>query len=118
MPKTVFITGASSGIGLAAAQLFYEKGWNVVASMRSTDKAVDELGGLDQDRMLMVRLDVADHDTIQPAIQEAIAKFKTIDVLINNAGYSQMGVFEAISREQVQAQFDVNLFGMLKTVAN
>ncbi|KAJ7190198.1 short-chain dehydrogenase reductase SDR [Mycena pura] len=109
--RTIFITGASSGIGLASAKLFHEKGWNVIATMR-TPTADHELSKY-QDRMLVQRLDLQILDSIKPAIDEGIKKFSAIDVLLNNAGYGQNGLFEAIPRETVQEQFDVNLFGLM-----
>ncbi|KAJ7834042.1 short-chain alcohol dehydrogenase [Mycena olivaceomarginata] len=109
--RTIFITGASSGIGLASAKLFHEKGWNVIATMR-TPTADHELSKY-QSRMLVQRLDLQILDSIEPAIDEGIKKFSTIDVLLNNAGYGQNGLFEAIPRETVQEQFDVNLFGLM-----
>ncbi|KAF8074158.1 short-chain alcohol dehydrogenase [Lyophyllum atratum] len=112
MTQTVFITGASSGIGQATAKLFFEKGWNVVATMRSPDKDT-ELTKLDPARMLVLRLDVQDRSSIVPAIEAAIQKFQRINLLVNNAGFGQNGIFESISREQVQEQFDVNLFGLM-----
>ncbi|KAH7925964.1 short-chain dehydrogenase reductase SDR [Leucogyrophana mollusca] len=111
--KTIFITGASSGIGLASAQLFHARGWNVVASMRAPEKSPPELAAAASDRMLVVRLDLQDHASIAPALEAGIERFGAIDVLLNNAGYGQGGFFEAISREAVQAQFDVNVFGVM-----
>jgi NAD(P)-dependent dehydrogenase (short-subunit alcohol dehydrogenase family) len=108
--KTIFITGASTGIGLASAKLFHSIGWNVVATMRNPT-AEHELVKLDDPRMLVQRLDLQDLASIQPAIDAGIQKFSTIDVLLNNAGYGQNGLFEAIPREKIQEQFDVNLFG-------
>lgn len=110
MSKTIFITGASSGIGLASAKLFFEKGWNVVATMRSPDRDT-ELRTLDPTRMHVLRLDLQEQSSIKSAIEAAIIKFQRIDLLLNNAGFGQNGLFETISREQIQAQFDVNLFG-------
>lgn len=112
MVNTVVITGASSGIGLASARLFFEKGWNVVATMRSPEKA-SELAALDPARILILRLDLQDLASIAPAIESSITKFGKIDLLLNNAGYGQNGLFETISREQIQEQFDVNVFGQL-----
>ncbi|MCG5238591.1 SDR family oxidoreductase [Azospirillum doebereinerae] len=108
--KTILITGCSSGIGRAAARLFAERGWNVVATMR--DPADDtELAALDG--VLVTRLDVQDQDSIGHAIQAGIARFGRIDALVNNAGYGQYGLFEALSRESIQRQFDVNVFGVM-----
>ncbi|KAJ7645657.1 short-chain alcohol dehydrogenase [Mycena polygramma] len=108
--RTIFITGASSGIGLASAKLFHEKGWNVIATMRNP---VDHELSKYPERMLSPRLDLQNFDSIKPAIDAGITKFSTIDVLLNNAGYGQNGLFEAIPRETVQEQFDVNLFGLM-----
>ncbi|KDR79526.1 hypothetical protein GALMADRAFT_93446 [Galerina marginata CBS 339.88] len=115
MSKTVFITGASSGIGLASAKFFFAKGWDVVATMRSPDKDT-ELKQLDPKSMQVLRLDLQDLASIKSAVEAAIAKFQKIDLLLNNAGYGQNGLFETISREQIQAQFDVNLFGLMDVI--
>jgi NAD(P)-dependent dehydrogenase (short-subunit alcohol dehydrogenase family) len=114
MPKTILITGASSGIGLATAKRFAREGWNVVATMRSsTDGA--ELAKLG-DHVLVTRLDVQDLASIDAAVTAVtagIARFGTIDVLVNNAGFGLMGVFESLSREQIRQQFDVNVIGVM-----
>jgi NAD(P)-dependent dehydrogenase (short-subunit alcohol dehydrogenase family) len=70
-----------------------------------------ELVKLEDPRMFVQRLDLQDFASIKPAIDAGIQRFRTIDVLLNNAGYGQNGLFEAIPREKVQEQFDVNLFG-------
>jgi NAD(P)-dependent dehydrogenase (short-subunit alcohol dehydrogenase family) len=110
MTKTILITGASSGIGKAAANLFASKGWNVVATMRDPARGA-ELATLRS--VVVTRLDVQDRDSIAPAIEAGIARYGRIDALVNNAGYGRFGLFEAISREQVQEQFDVNVFGVM-----
>jgi len=111
MPKTVLITGASTGIGKATALLFQKRGWNVVATMRSPEQAT-ELSQLAH--TLCLRLDVTDSESITAAITNAIARFQQIDVLINNAGYSLVGVFEASTSEQIQRQFATNVFGLME----
>jgi NAD(P)-dependent dehydrogenase (short-subunit alcohol dehydrogenase family) len=110
MTKTILITGSSSGIGKAAANLFASKGWNVVATMRDPAKGA-ELGTLRS--VLVTRLDIKDRDSIALAIEAGIAQYGRIDALVNNAGYGRFGLFEAISPEQVQEQFDVNVFGVM-----
>ncbi|MHA4327749.1 SDR family oxidoreductase [Bacillus cereus] len=109
--KTIFITGASSGIGKATARHFAEKGWNVIATMRSPEKET-ELTGLDN--VLILRLDVEQKETIQESIVKGIKRFGKIDVLLNNAGYGTMGIFESATDEQIRRQFDVNVFGLMK----
>jgi NAD(P)-dependent dehydrogenase (short-subunit alcohol dehydrogenase family) len=110
MTKTILITGSSSGIGKAAVNLFAGKGWNVVATMRDPARGA-ELATLRS--VLVTRLDVQDRDSIALAIKAGIARYGRIDALVNNAGYGQFGLFEAISREHVQEQFDVNVFGVM-----
>jgi len=113
MTKTILITGASSGIGNATAKLFHAKGWNVIATMRDPAKET-ELTKLSN--VLVTRLDVGDLASIEAAIAEGIEKFGAIDALVNNAGYGVFGVFEAASREKIQQQFDVNVFGVMDTI--
>ncbi len=110
MKKTVFITGASSGFGKESARLFHEKGWNVVATMRSPEKE-QELTGLSG--VLVTKLDVTDEATIASAITKALGAFGQIDVLVNNAGYGSLGVLEAASDEEIRRQLEVNLFGLI-----
>ena len=111
MSKTVLITGASTGIGRATAQLFQQQGWNVVATMRSPEKST-ELSDLPN--VLCLPLDVTKTDTIQATIDRAIAEFRTIDVLINNAGYALIGAFEACDMADIRGQFETNVFGLME----
>ena len=110
MKKTVLITGASTGIGLAAARVFAGNDWNVIATMRqpAADSELARLPGV-----LVTRLDVQDRESIDAAVADGVERFGRIDALINNAGFSLFGVFEAISREKIQEQFDVNVFGLM-----
>ncbi|WP_206513058.1 SDR family oxidoreductase [Larkinella soli] len=109
--KTVLITGASSGIGKAAAQLFAEQGWNVAATMRTPAKE-QELAGLPNVRLYA--LDVTRTDTIQSALEAAGRDFGRIDVVVNNAGFGVDGVFEAMTDEVIEGQFDTNVFGLMR----
>jgi len=110
MTKSVLITGASTGIGKAAALLFMKKGWNVAATMRSPEK---EKGWTQGENVTAIRLDVTEIDSIREAIGEAIRRFGKIDAIVNNAGYGLVGPFEASSREQVERQFATNVFGLM-----
>jgi NAD(P)-dependent dehydrogenase (short-subunit alcohol dehydrogenase family) len=110
MNKTILITGASSGIGKETAKLFQSKGWNVIATMRNPENET-ELNQLEN--ILVAKLDVLDLDSIQNAFREAVQKFGSIDVLLNNAGYGAYGPLEAFSRDQVLRQFNTNVIGLL-----
>lgn len=113
MSKTVLITGASSGIGKASAQHFAAEGWNVIATMRTPEKETEISGN---SHILVTTLDVQQPDTIQTAVQQGIDRFGQIDLVVNNAGYGQYGVFEALTPAQVHEQFDVNVFGVMNTI--
>ena len=89
--KTVLITGSSTGFGHASAKLFADRGWNVVASMRAVSAARDLAG---RDNVLVTHLDVTDPASIKRAINASIDRFAKLDVVINNAGYGQYGIFK------------------------
>jgi NAD(P)-dependent dehydrogenase (short-subunit alcohol dehydrogenase family) len=108
--KTVLITGASSGIGKATVIYFQQQGWNVAATMRKPEKET-ELNKLPQVKLF--RLDVMDENTIREAIDGAVAAFGGIDVIVNNAGYGAVGIFEAATPEQIRRQFETNVFGVM-----
>jgi NAD(P)-dependent dehydrogenase (short-subunit alcohol dehydrogenase family) len=108
--STVLITGASSGIGKATALLFQQRGWNVVATMRSPENTPDLQG---MERLVCVRLDVTEPAGIEAAIAQSIEQFGAIDVVVNNAGYALMGPFEACDLNQIRRQFETNVFGLM-----
>lgn len=110
MSKTIIITGASSGFGRETAKIFQEKGWNVVATMRSPENE-QGLSGLEN--VLVTRLDVQNPESIRNAVNEANQHFGSIDVLVNNAGFGLMGVFESSTAEQIQKQYAINVFGLM-----
>src|SRR5258707_6772823 len=105
--ETVLIPGCSSGIGLLSARLFAARGWNVAATARHPAA----LEGLASDRLLVVPLDVVDEASIAAAVSATVDRFGAIDVLVNNAGFGVFGPLEAVTAEQLEAQFRVNVFG-------
>lgn len=111
MKKTVFITGASSGIGLETAKYFLMNNWNVIASMRNPEKRVTELHSLKE--LTILHLDVLDERSIKSALDTAINLFGKIDVMVNNAGYALMGPFETSTNEEVNQQINTNVLGLL-----
>ena len=110
MNKTILITGTSSGIGKATAIYFQQKGWNVIATMRSPEKDT-ELKELEN--VLLEKLDVLDLESINQAIQNGIEKFGKIDALVNNAGYGAYGPLESFPRENIIKQFNTNVIGLM-----
>jgi NAD(P)-dependent dehydrogenase (short-subunit alcohol dehydrogenase family) len=110
MQKTIFITGASSGVGKAAAKMFQSNGWKVIATMRSPEKET-ELTALEN--VTVLKLDVSDPVQIRELVAEVLAGF-TVDVVLNNAGYGLIGVFEAFEDAQLIRQIDTNLLGVIR----
>jgi NAD(P)-dependent dehydrogenase (short-subunit alcohol dehydrogenase family) len=108
--KTVLITGSSTGIGKTIAAYFQAMGWNVAATMRSPEKET-ELTELEN--LKCIRLDVTDEASVRSAIDETIEAFGGIDVIVNNAGFGTIGPFEAATKEQIERQFDTNVFGIM-----
>ena len=108
--KTIFITGASSGLGKAAAILFAQNGWNVIASMRNPKKE-DELTKFAN--IQLMALDVTDADQITQ-ITEKVSAETTVDVVFNNAGYGLAGPFEGATDEQITQQINTNLLGVMR----
>ncbi|MFC4209887.1 SDR family NAD(P)-dependent oxidoreductase [Pedobacter petrophilus] len=110
MRKTIFITGASSGMGKAAAKLFQQRGWNVIATMRSPEKET-ELNALEF--VSVLPLDVTSAEQISLTVSKAIA-LHDIDVVFNNAGYGLMGALESYSDEQIVDEINTNLLGVIR----
>jgi short-subunit dehydrogenase len=111
--KTVLITGSSTGFGHASAKLFADNSWNVVATMRDVSAARDLAG---RDNVLVTHLDVTDPASVNRAIKASIEHFAKLDVVINNAGYGQYGIFETIPQKNIQSNFDVNVFGVMNVI--
>ncbi|GHI85680.1 SDR family NAD(P)-dependent oxidoreductase [Streptomyces xanthophaeus] len=117
-PKTVLITGTSSGIGLAAAVAAAAAGWQVVATMRDTAKAgplrraAAEAGVAD--RVAVKRLDVVDHDSVAVCLEEVLAEYGRLDAVVNNAGAGRVGTIEQSSIDDVRATMEVNFFGVVE----
>lgn len=110
MNKTIFITGASSGLGKATARLFQSKGWNVIATMRNPEKET-ELNQLEN--VTLLALDVTNPDQIKEAVTKAI-ELHSVDVVFNNAGYGLMGSMESFSDDQILRQINTNLLGVIR----
>ncbi|MBD2766389.1 SDR family oxidoreductase [Hymenobacter sp. BT664] len=110
--RTVLITGASSGIGLAAVREFSRQGWRVLATMRTpAGFAGGSLPGV-----TVLPLDVTDPASVAAALAAGLRLAGRLDVVVNNAGYGSFGAFELATPAQVQALFDVNVFGLMAVV--
>lgn len=114
--QTVLITGATDGLGKAAALLLAERGYRVFAAGRSQEKRA-QLDALAREKKLpleTVDLDVCEDASVKIAVSQVLAKARAIDVLINNAGIGYMGTVEELQLEDWRRQFETNLFGVLR----
>lgn len=109
MSKTIFITGTSSGIGKATAKYFHEKGWKVIATMRTPEKET-ELNKLEN--VILLPLDVTNLEQINETVEKAITI--GVDVVFNNAGYGLVGALEALSDEKITKMLNTNLLGVIR----
>ncbi len=110
MSQTIFITGASTGLGKATALLFAGKGWNVIATMRKPEQAT-ELAQVENIRLLP--LDVTSLDQIRATVQEVLDSGR-VDVVFNNAGYGLAGPLEGTTDEQLVQEINTNLLGVIR----
>lgn len=108
--NTIFITGASSGIGKASAKLFQAKGWKVIATMRNPEKetALNQL-----DNVTLLALDVTDPEQIKTAAEKAVS-LGSVDIVLNNAGYGLMTALESFTDDQIVKQIDTNFLGTVR----
>lgn len=101
----ILVTGCSSGFGLETAQLFLDRGWDVVATMRTPNTELLPKS----DRLCIVRLDITDPTSIACAVDQA----GSIDVLVNNAGFGVPSPIELTETTAARALFDTNTLGTL-----
>ena len=115
MPKTILITGTSSGFGRDTAETLARAGHKVFASMRESQaKNRTHADALSKLGINVVDLDVADDTSVQRAVEEVQARAGRIDVLINNAGIASAGVTEAFTPDQATTVFNTNVMGLLR----
>lgn len=116
--KVIFITGASSGIGESLAKVYASPSTAITICARRTDrlealKKELEKGG---SQVLVVSCDVTEPDSIKRAVDQTIARFGHLDVVIANAGFGVDGMFEDTSVDDFRRQFETNIFGVISTI--
>ncbi len=111
MLKTVLITGASRGIGAKTAEIFAAEGYTPIINYNnSSDKAMmiaEKTGGI------AIKADISDIGQTESMVNEIMERYKKIDVLVNNAGVSLVGLFDCADPEKIKRLFDINVFGTL-----
>jgi len=114
--KVWFVTGASKGLGLTLVKKLLKKNCAVAATSRTQQALITAIG--ENENFLPLELDITSNHDVAKAIEATVSHFGQIDVVVNNAGYSQIGTLEELSEEEVKKNFDVNVFGSLHVIRN
>ena len=115
--KVWFITGASKGLGLTLAKKLLAQGYKVAATSRNKKALIEAIGNASLN-FLPLEMDLVNEKNVKNAVEVAISHFKKIDVVVNNAGYGQIGTLEELSDEESRKNYDVNVFGLLNVIRN
>lgn len=110
MPKVVFITGASSGIGKAIALHLHDKGYTVFGTSRNPHSYKDSVP------FSLLQLDVTKPETIKEAVSQIISQAGQLDVLVNNAGVGITGPIEETPTDEIRSAFETNFYGPLHVI--
>ncbi len=112
--KVWFVTGASKGLGLTLVQRLLKEGYRVAATSRTADALSREVGS--SVNFLPLEADVVNEKSIGNAIAKTLQTFGGIDVVVNNAGYGQLGTIEELTDKESRENFDANVFGVLNVI--
>ncbi|MDB4943281.1 MAG: short-chain dehydrogenase/reductase [Labilithrix sp.] len=113
--KVWFITGASKGLGLSLARRVLREGGRVAATSRSRKALIAALGEQSAS-LLSLEVDLLDAGSVRDAVAATLGHFGALDVVVNNAGYGQLGTIEELSDAETRKNFDVNVFGLLNVL--
>lgn len=111
-----FVTGASKGLGLVLVQQLLKAGHQVAATSRTKQDLIKATGSEQSENFLPLEVTLTDEQSVKNAISATIAQFTKIDVVVNNAGYGQVGSLEELSDAEARRNFDVNVFGSLNVI--
>lgn len=115
--KVWFVTGASKGLGLSLVKKLLIQGYRVAATSRNAKTLAEEVG-YNGDHFLPLQVELTSNIAVAATIAEILQKFGTIDVVVNNAGYGQLGTLEETTDEEARQNFDINVFGSLNVIRN
>ncbi|MBP1651142.1 MAG: short-chain dehydrogenase/reductase [Bacteroidetes bacterium] len=112
MNKVWFVTGASKGFGRILVSQLLAKGYKVAATSRDA-ASLGEFSGND---FLPLTVSLTSEESVKAAIEKTISTFGKIDVVVNNAGYGQVGALEEVSDKDARENFNINVFGLLNVI--
>src|SRR5205809_1938159 len=114
--KVWYITGSSQGLGLTLVKKLLENGYRVAATSRNAQALKEAAGVIDTKRFLPLAVDLNNVDSIDKSIQQTLAAFGRIDVVVNNAGYGMAGTVEEITEQKIRNIFDVNVMATIDVI--
>ncbi|MDB5052149.1 MAG: short-chain dehydrogenase/reductase [Bacilli bacterium] len=112
--KIWFVTGASKGMGLTLVKMLLKRGYKVAATSRTVEDLQQAVGG--HTDFLPLQMNLSDENDVKKALSATIERFGRLDVVVNNAGYGQVGPFEEIPDAVARQNFEVNVFGTFNVV--
>ena len=115
--KVWFVTGASKGLGFELVKKLLSDGYKVAATSRTVTSLTDAFGEVSES-FLPLSMNITDNNDVKSALDKTVGHFGNIDVIVNNAGYGQLGTLEELSDAEARANFDVNVFGTLNVIRN
>jgi NAD(P)-dependent dehydrogenase (short-subunit alcohol dehydrogenase family) len=115
--KVAVVTGSSSGIGYETSLTLARNGFLTYATMRNLNKSENiKLAATKENLPLhIIQLDVNDDTSVKNAVQKILSEVGRIDILVNNAGYGLNGAFEDLAIDEIKAQYETNVFGLIRT---
>jgi NAD(P)-dependent dehydrogenase (short-subunit alcohol dehydrogenase family) len=111
--KVWYVTGASQGLGLSLVKQLLAAGYRVAATSRSASDLQKAAGLNDPSRFLPLKVDLTSADAIRQSIEQTVAAFGTVDVIVNNAGYGMEGTVEELDEKSMRAIFEINVFATI-----
>jgi NAD(P)-dependent dehydrogenase (short-subunit alcohol dehydrogenase family) len=111
--KVWYITGASQGLGLSLIKQLLSAGYRVAATSRSASGLQKAVGTVDRNQFLALGVDLTSADAIRHSIEQTVAAFGAIDVIVNNAGYGMTGTVEELEEEKMRAIFEINVLATI-----
>lgn len=114
--KVWYVTGASQGLGLILVKKLLENGYRVAATSRDAHTLDQAVGLIDRNRFLPLAVDLNNLDCIDESIQQTLATFGRIDVVVNNAGYGMTGTIEEIAEQDIRNIFNINVLATIDVV--
>jgi short-subunit dehydrogenase len=114
--KVWYVTGASQGFGLILVKKLLDRGYRVAATSRKAQTLSEAVGLIDSERFLPMTVDLNNLDLINESIQQTLAAFGRIDVVVNNAGYGMDGTVEETDEQDIRDIFNVNVLATIDVI--